>query len=769
MKGRIIAVIILALMVAVYAKRDAIILYLLSGWLEKQGYEITCPLELDSFKPIQVKALCLEHPTFSANFNQINIEWNFDGVQRIDLEALQYRPVDNQPKQPQKTFEMKDAVHMLQDGISQLNELPELHLSNISLKPFSDQPPMTLSVQHHPAEETTIKMSWKNKDALIQLKYKAEHTATNLDIPPEWLTPWLDDLPVSVKPTSLHFTAILSNTDALLLQLQSSTPWQVQKDELSIDIYPNLKLQFSQQEEGASIDWLDSAFQFKTKALTKLLPEGVSISPVPDEYKLHISGVTLLPKGHRTEVLSLPDMLLTAEKQLQVEFTQGRLDLLNKQYTVTTQTEVKNMQVGLEEKGITLKAVSMQTNSQVVLSPTIHTIQWDKLRIRAEQLYQKEVILDHPIVEIQSAQINHVIDQPTQLQLKGKMTSGTLNHPQLKVNSVQLPFEVHSSDITKSLAFMEVTSQLSLESIPLCHLNLKQKNLEVKCDKMHLIPFKSWVQHDAVDLVDLQDGYLSIGLKGELNTPYSIHVGLSDVSGVYQEISFNKMELQGEGNLDTQKPTLQVKGPWTLQELNPGIPATDMSGNWEAIYKNGQLGFNTQSIIGKTLGGTFQVDQLKYPIAPQKFQVSVDKIELQQLAKQNEKVDIQTNGQISGFLPIRISKLGASIENGKLKNQNPGYLKLQSNEAIEALKQNDPSLKIVMEALENLHFQVLRAEVTMGVKGDMDLQVRIEGNNPDMDTPVNLNYTHQENVYMLLKTLRLGESLSKSIEESLQQ
>jgi hypothetical protein len=86
------------------------------------------------------------------------------------------------------------------------------------------------------------------------------------------------------------------------------------------------------------------------------------------------------------------------------------------------------------------------------------------------------------------------------------------------------------------------------------------------------------------------------------------------------------------------------------------------------------------------------------------------------------------------------------------------------------LAEANPSVKMVVEALSNFQYQVL--DVTSDYKpgGDLNLQIRLEGENPDWQEgqPVHLNLNLEENIPALLRSLQLSGEITERVREQYQ-
>lgn len=107
------------------------------------------------------------------------------------------------------------------------------------------------------------------------------------------------------------------------------------------------------------------------------------------------------------------------------------------------------------------------------------------------------------------------------------------------------------------------------------------------------------------------------------------------------------------------------------------------------------------------------------------------------------------------------------IDSGHIHNVGEGLLKVENNASINALKEQQPSLQTVIGVLDELTIEQLSSGVNLSEDGWLDLDVKITGINKLQQQPVNFNYTHSENVFTLLRALRLSDEITREVENAL--
>ena len=111
-----------------------------------------------------------------------------------------------------------------------------------------------------------------------------------------------------------------------------------------------------------------------------------------------------------------------------------------------------------------------------------------------------------------------------------------------------------------------------------------------------------------------------------------------------------------------------------------------------------------------------------------------------------------------------------TIEGGTLSGVPPGGV-------IRYLPDTPPdeedvsSVAIVRRALSNFEYETLTSDVDYSEGGDLKLQLRLTGRNPDMDEgrPIVLNLGVENNVPKMLRSLRAARAVEEILEQRLRQ
>ncbi|MGO3643523.1 MAG: intermembrane phospholipid transport protein YdbH family protein, partial [Pseudoalteromonas sp.] len=90
---------------------------------------------------------------------------------------------------------------------------------------------------------------------------------------------------------------------------------------------------------------------------------------------------------------------------------------------------------------------------------------------------------------------------------------------------------------------------------------------------------------------------------------------------------------------------------------------------------------------------------------------------------------------------------------------------IADNAAFNAVKAQQQELEPIIGLLENLDIQSLKSSVNLKPDGWLYLGVSLQGYNQVQKQQVNFNYNHEENVFTLLRALRLSDEITQKVEQ----
>ncbi|MCK0537808.1 intermembrane phospholipid transport protein YdbH family protein [Alcanivorax quisquiliarum] len=203
-------------------------------------------------------------------------------------------------------------------------------------------------------------------------------------------------------------------------------------------------------------------------------------------------------------------------------------------------------------------------------------------------------------------------------------------------------------------------------------------------------------------------------------------------------------------------------GPLTLDELDIGTPIR----NVRMTLDDGDLAtWQVSDIYADVLGGYLRAPMLTWP-SPAFQTIVISRIDLDRVAALQPDPVVQLAGRVGGFLPLQLGATHVAVQGGRLANEEPLALLLTPSAGTEAMANSNRAVQLALESLSVLQIDDFLAAVDMSADGWLDGAVTLRGVNPQRKgLPVVFNYTHRENVLVLLRSLRIGDEISRQVME----
>ncbi|WP_144437491.1 YdbH domain-containing protein [Shewanella algae] len=283
------------------------------------------------------------------------------------------------------------------------------------------------------------------------------------------------------------------------------------------------------------------------------------------------------------------------------------------------------------------------------------------------------------------------------------------------------------------------------------------------------------------------------GLGRALQLQLDFNPLLSDLSGSISQLPFEGAKLSALCRLTLAK---EAKAPAeaelncqqlkaSVQAFNPGVLLTNLG-------LEGQLSLtpeldSNQSTQAKLLPGFRDADiqvrgqgellkgQMLLPSfrlrlnAPSNAYLVLQGLSLEELLAIQPQEGIYADGIFDGVLPVFITDGQVSVKGGRLAARAPGGLiKVGNNPAVAQMRAGQPYLDFAFSTLEHLQYSTLASTYDMAPDGEAWLKVEVKGKAEGIERPIHLNYSHEENMLQLLRSLTIGDKLQTQIEASMQ-
>ena len=120
------------------------------------------------------------------------------------------------------------------------------------------------------------------------------------------------------------------------------------------------------------------------------------------------------------------------------------------------------------------------------------------------------------------------------------------------------------------------------------------------------------------------------------------------------------------------------------------------------------------------------------PLGDLNVTLRADKVDLARLFELTQLEGLTGEGSLDGVLPVRLSEGAAVIEDGELAATGPGVLRYHSGTASAALQAGGQGVDLLLQALENFHYEALRITLDGRTDAAMDIGLHIGGANPGL-------------------------------------
>jgi hypothetical protein len=345
--------------------------------------------------------------------------------------------------------------------------------------------------------------------------------------------------------------------------------------------------------------------------------------------------------------------------------------------------------------------------------------------------------------------------------LTAKTNIKAVNSPDIKLNNIKVESTGLQSRALKATHHAFIND---VELVVNHHMSSQAHPFEV------IIPEQSTLLLNALirqfePLAQLTEGEFNGYISGDVNLQNaSFNMGISHTSALYNDYLASDLNSVFSGEYNSGK--LNVKPTtFNLNEFRAGAVVKAIEGQWQ-VNNNTAL---INDVKGSVFGGEFSLDTYTIGKPNQVANVKFENIDASKLATLDDKSGIVLTGRLAGSLPVHFDSGKIEIIDGSLFSQGTGNLKITNNAAFDSVMQQQQELQPVLGLLTNLDIQKLNSSVALKNDGWLKLGVNLQGYNKAEQQQVNFNYNHEENVFTLLRALRLSDEITQKVEQQYSQ
>jgi len=254
--------------------------------------------------------------------------------------------------------------------------------------------------------------------------------------------------------------------------------------------------------------------------------------------------------------------------------------------------------------------------------------------------------------------------------------------------------------------------------------------------------------------------------EGFAYTGSTVH-SFESLAGSYGDTGFVGLDSEIEVTLDWQAEPSLSPASLDIALVDVGFPIKDLHGRFTADISKFAVDVDSASMT--VLGGNVSVDPFRYEFGAVQNQLMLrtQHLQLPLMVGLADLDAVEISGSVSGDIPVTMKNGKIIIDKGLLENDPPGGAIRYG--AGEGVVEDESQLGIVSRTLQNFEFDVLTSEVDYTENGDLKLQMRLTGINPDVDPdqPVILNLAIENNVPQMLRSLQATRSIEDVLEQRL--
>ena len=253
---------------------------------------------------------------------------------------------------------------------------------------------------------------------------------------------------------------------------------------------------------------------------------------------------------------------------------------------------------------------------------------------------------------------------------------------------------------------------------------------------------------------------------------FSATQALAEVAGRYQALAFTGLTTDLAVTRETWPLERALPVSVSLDLLDVGFPIEDVEADLSVDAGSGSVA--VERLDMETLGGRVAVDPFVLDPAATTRQVVLrpESVQLQLMTDLANLPALEVSGSVSGVVPITIDPDGITIEGGRLIGDPPGgAIRYQVTGCTEEVMRTRSGLAYARCVLTDYEFDSLTSDLSYGKDGNLVLEMRLTGVNPqyDPEQPVNLNPKLETNVMDLIRSLQAARSIEEIFNRQLGQ
>ncbi|WP_034946535.1 YdbH family protein [Erwinia oleae] len=212
-----------------------------------------------------------------------------------------------------------------------------------------------------------------------------------------------------------------------------------------------------------------------------------------------------------------------------------------------------------------------------------------------------------------------------------------------------------------------------------------------------------------------------------------------------------------------------AKGPVSLRikEIKNQFALHNITADLQGWYPwRARQPLRLSNVAVDVLGGKISMESLQMP-QTEAAMLRLSNIDLSEVVAAVKPKQIAMSGKINGALPLWLNHSQWLVKEGWLANSGPLTIRLDKDFA-DALSQNSIAAGAALDWLRYMEISRSWATLDLDNLGGLTMKAQVEGTSrfSDKNQRVSLNYTQQENLFQLWRSLRFGDNLQSWVEDN---
>ena len=247
-------------------------------------------------------------------------------------------------------------------------------------------------------------------------------------------------------------------------------------------------------------------------------------------------------------------------------------------------------------------------------------------------------------------------------------------------------------------------------------------------------------------------------------------VDLTDLAGFYNDIAFTGLSTRLQGAYDSAAGIAIDPAELSLALVDVGLPVENISARYRLDAN--ELSVDVESLRMEAFGGVVRADPFSFHTSAERnnLVLNIEGMDLVELLSMQDFEAINVAGRINAVLPITIAGDRIIVEGGTLTGEAPGG-RIRYNPGPGSEPAAGSAIALATQALGNFEFDTLTSAVDYAEGGDLKLQMKLTGRNPDLDSqrPVVLNLGVETNIPEMLRSLQAARTVEDIIKKRAEQ